>query len=136
MKEVLFNLNALELIAIGGVGIALLILAVQSRLAYILQETFLDERQLGKCQPEIDLVRRIRLWSAVFLIGTLSALISLIKGLNQNLVNLFLNISAFFVILGFLYLFLAYVRYIFTSSIIDLLASIIHIRPISLKKKK
>lgn len=126
------NLKELELLAISGLWIALLILAVQGRLSYLLEENELDGRQKGRCRPEMDLFRRIRLWSSVVLISTVLAILALIKDISLSMKYLFLNLSSLFVGLAFLLLFIAYARYLFTTYLIDFYATNFIVEPISL----
>lgn len=130
------NLKELELLAISGLWIALLILAVQGRLSYLLQESQLDLTQKGRCRSEIDLFRRIRLWSSVVLISTLLTLAALIKDIAPPTKILFLNLSSFFVSLSFLLLFVAYARYLFTTYMVDYWATTFIVQPITLLEKE
>jgi hypothetical protein len=128
------DLNAKDLIVLSGIWIAFLILAIQGRQSYLFQEARLDDRQKGECIPEMVLFRRIRLWSSVSLVGTTFAILSLLK-VSAPIINVFLNLSSFFISLAFLLLLIAFLRYLITTYLIDLIATTFQVESITLIKK-
>ncbi len=138
MKSAWLNLSAHELLAIGGLGIALLVLAIQCRQAYLLVENKLNTREREICRPELDLVREIRFWTGFSLLGTVMALASLIKGLNQDteITNAFLNVSSILMCAFIFFTFKSYLKYLRSAFIVDLVAAIWYIEPIFLEEKE
>lgn len=132
-----FDLGPVELLAISGMLIALMILAVQNRLSYLLKEPELNDRQKRRIRPEADLARRIRLWGVGAFFGVAFSLISLITTItNEEIKVFFQNLSTIFILVAFIFIMIAYIKYLCITYVVDFYYSYFKLDLIEIKRKK